>query len=65
MAEPTEPQPSTATAPPRLSPNGTVPPMPFEANEAPAHPRPPAAPGRFRRTMAPLRRMIRRTPRRP
>ena len=66
MPEPAAPQPSTTTAGPRLSPNGTVPPMPFEAAEAPARPQqPPAAPGRFARTMAPLRRLIRRAARRP
>ena len=65
MPEPAAPHPSTTATRPRLSPNGTAPPMPSEATKAPARTRRPAALGRLRMAMTPLRRMIRRTARRP
>jgi hypothetical protein len=44
---------------PRPSRNGTAPPMPAEATKTPGRTQPPAAAGRFRAVMAPLRRMMR------
>jgi hypothetical protein len=46
---------------PRPSRNGTAPPMPAEPTKPPGPTQPPAAAGRFRAAMAPLRRMMRRT----
>lgn len=59
MPEPATPRPSITPTRPRLSPNGTAPPMPPEATKAPARMQ------RFRMAMTPLRRMMRRTARRP
>jgi hypothetical protein len=54
------PDPGT-TARPLPSAGGAVPPLPSEA--ANAHTREPAAAGRWRTAMLPLRKMMRRTPR--
>jgi hypothetical protein len=60
MSTPAAPHPSTTTARPRPSRNGTAPPMPSEVSKAPARMRS-AALDRFRTAMAPLGRMMRRT----
>jgi hypothetical protein len=65
MPEPAAPPPSITPTRQRPSPNGTAPPMPPETTKAPARMRRPATLDRFRMAMTPLRRMIRRTPRRP
>jgi hypothetical protein len=65
MPEPAAPPPSITPTRPRPSPNGTAPPMPPQATKAPAHMRRPAPLDRFGIAMTPLRRMIRRTARRP
>jgi hypothetical protein len=65
MPEPAAPHPGAAPTRPRPSPNGTAPPMPPQATKAPARTRRPAALDRFRMAMTPLRRMMRRTARRP
>ena len=64
MPEPAVPLPhpgATATWP-LSSPDGTVPPMPSEVTKKRTRPQRPAAAGRFRAVMMPLRKMIRRTP---
>lgn len=62
MTEPAAPDPQPGT--PAPSPDGAVPPMPWEATSA--HPRAPRpAGGRWRRAMMPLGKMARRTRRRP
>ena len=61
MSEPVAPRPDPGTTtPPRSSPDGSIPPMPYEATDAHTH-RSTAA-GRWRTAMAPLRKMLRRTP---
>ncbi len=60
-AIPPMPYPGTPTVRPLSSPDGTVPPMPWEA--ANAHAQESAAVRRWRTTMTPLRKMLRRTPR--
>ncbi len=60
-AVPPLPYPGTPAGRAHSSPDGTVPPMPSEA--ANAHTREPAAAGRWRTAMLPLRKMMRRTPR--
>jgi hypothetical protein len=59
MSEPAAPRPApgTTTAP-LSSPDGTTPPMPYEATNAHTH-RSPAA-GKWHTAMAPLRKMMRR-----
>ena len=64
MPEPAAPLPypgATATRPPS-SPDGTVPPMPSEVTNERTRTQGPAAAGRFRAVMMPLRKMMRRTP---
>jgi hypothetical protein len=61
MPEPAAPLPYPGTTTPaRSSPDGAVPPMPSEVSNA--RPERPAAAGRWRAAMMPLRRMMRRTP---
>ena len=61
MSEPATPRPDPGTTPPpRSSPDGSIPPMPYEATTAHTH-RSTAA-GRWHTAMAPLRKMLRRTP---
>jgi len=57
---PPMPYPGTPAGRPLPPPDGTVPPMSSEA--ANAHTREPAAAGRWRTAMMPLRKMMRRTP---
>ena len=58
---PPMPYPGAAAGRPLPSPDRTVPPMPSEALNA--HTREPAAAGRWRTAMVPLRKMMRRIPR--
>jgi len=63
MPETTAPRPSTTSARPRPSANGSAPPVPSEATKA--HMRMwLGAVGRFRMAITPLRQMMRRTARR-
>ena len=67
MPEPAVPLPypsTTATRPPS-SPDSTVPPMPSEVTKERTRTPGPAAAGRWRTATMPLRKMIRRAPRRP
>jgi hypothetical protein len=57
------PYPSATIAPPLSSPNGTVPPMPSEVTPMHTRTQRPAGAGRWHTAMAPLRKMMRRTPR--
>jgi len=56
------PYPDTDTTWPLSSPDGTVPPMPSEVTKERTHTQGPAAAGRFRAVMMPLRKMMRSTP---
>jgi hypothetical protein len=65
MPEPAapHPDPATTTTRPLSSPDGTVPPMPSEVTNVHTRTLRPAAAGRWRTAMMPLRKMMRRTPR--
>ena len=57
------PYPSASIARPLSSPDGTVPPMPSEVTNRHTRTHRPAAAGRWRTAMMPLRKMMHRTPR--
>jgi hypothetical protein len=64
MPKPVAPLPYPITASPAtLIPDGTVPPMPSEVTNARTRSQRPAAAGRWRTAMMPLRKMMGRTPR--